>query len=312
MIEPLTRLLDGKSFPHAVGVVSASNGGVSFFDAFNLRTFDLDLGAPAIVSQSLTVPVADGTFETRDYVPGPKVIADGGTFADGGSGILIADGAWRTEVLSVVVEDELPGIIDLPTVPGDGSHFNVPVAFLDRLAVGDRIVIKDPAGTCGEVSVASIDTTGVVSDSLPAACSNRTRFSVRAAGSSPWVVGTSSRPWLGRTGPDRTFSVTTPYFRRPDNFDPSRPTLSFELGGSAPDAGRDSSWNLLLDSNDLPLTEFVDSNTVGCSASVPAALVYDTVRGRVYVAYPSSNGVIELDPSLAQPGTTAANAICYR
>ena len=129
-------------------------------------------------------------------------------------------------------------------------------------------------------------------------------FNVRAGPAAPFAIFRGQQPrYLGRAGAGDQFvwNEAVPYVRL-SGYDPSKPALTMSFGLDTVDAGvgRGSLWQFFIASGYSPYSFIVDPNSVGCSTQLPGQVIVDNRRAHVYVLYPSSNSVIDVDPGLAQ------------
>ena len=295
-----------------LGVATTSMGGVAFFDAWALTHIDTDGQKAQAVSAAFVYPPQDGSTSPRlqNWVQGP--VLDDPTTADVNESTLeLADGAANDEFVAVVVEGQVPGLADLPTADADGLRLHMPVDVASRALPGDLAVLSAGQGVCGEAPLAQVDTAGALLAAVPAGCTGRTSYTVRAGPQAPYVVAGTVSGYMGRSGPDREFSFAGRYFLRYLDFDASRPALRVRFGPGEVAPVRDSRWVLELDNGFLPYIATVDSS-VGCAAHMPGTPIVDLVRQRLFVAYPSANGVMEINPSVAGRAALTSGVYCYR
>ncbi|MFZ5469254.1 MAG: hypothetical protein ACOZIN_07410 [Myxococcota bacterium] len=278
------------------GAFTASSGEVVFFDAQALRHIDTDAQPAALVSTQYVA--ADGS--ALPFVAGP-VLADPNSF--------VADGAARDETLSLVFEGALPGLVDVPT-SGNDDRFVADPAFLARAQMGDYVEVFDDGGRCAEVMVAAIEPAALVASAVPA-CANRTRFTVRAAGSQPYVVSGSVSGFMGRAGSDSTFVFQGSYFQRPADFSPSRPQLSLRLGPGDPNIRRDFRYLVQSEDSFAPLAVSIGNPPCGV-CTLPNSVVLEPQGDQAFVTYPSGNVVAEIETPGVQRGVNAGNVQPHR
>lgn len=281
---------EGGGFTGAVlpllGLVTASTGELFLFDARFPRHIDTD-PAPAEVS-GFAYGETSLDPEEND-LHGPRRIS-------------VADGAAPDESVSVIYQGRLPGLVDLPTQDADGVRFPAPEAFLPRAAAGDILLVSTSGGSC-EVQVASVETQALVTSALPPGCGGRVSFTVRASAARPYVVVGSESGFMGRVGAGEAFSFSGAYFHHPDGFDPKVPLLRFAFGKEDPAIQRDSGYRIQIDGHFAPLAAVVDPGLTGIGSSLyfPGSPVLDSGRQLAFIAYPSANAIVELEPGQVQP-----------
>ena len=295
------------------GVVTTSGdtntygGSIYFFQANELRQIDVNDSGPEVSSQSF-------------------VDSTGATVADpnGPTGIALADGATRDETISVAFEAALPNLNGLPSSDADGQQFLAPGApFAQEAQVGDLIQIESGSTPCPTlltvsslVKDAAANVIGVsTTDSLPTGCNNRTSFTVFALGSAPWVVQGSFTGYMGRTAPSSSFVFAGSYFFHPRSFSPAAAGLRF-LMGPGPAAPQPGDRYLIITASNYRSLFFTLDPTIFAGWYLPAQVVYyqpDTKTDRLFIAYPSAQGVLEANPAGITPlGANASNLVGYR
>jgi hypothetical protein len=300
MIKTLTNL----------GIIPTSDSNIYFFDADELRALnastDFDGGG-----RVLSYVYKDPDAGVIAYVDGP----------DAGS-IVVGNGAVRDEVISVVFQGTIAGFQDLPSPDAGAMSFSVPNAPLDRVFLGDRIVVfGDADGGCPDYSgddtglpISGLDAGILISNS--AVPCQATTFSVRASGIKPYVVSGTSTGYMGRTGTNQRFTYgdLNSYFYHPCKsnpppcqFDPTVPQISFDFGPGDPGVHRDFTYEIQTLSGFA--TEFIQLDTTpgftGYDYQLPTAAVNVTTvpdggqlvpLDHFFVTYPSANAVVEFDP----------------
>lgn len=306
----------------ALGVITTSNGSVIFFDAAGLSHFDLEEAVTSVRPIDVGLFQPDGTLSianrdagTPGYVEGPVCPAcfDGGI--DAGVQITFADGAWNAETISITINGQIPGLVDLPV--GAQGQLEASPGAVARAQRGDTIrVLQADGGVCS-TPVADVAVTQLTPGS---SCAEPTRFTVRAAGADPYVITASETGYLGRSGPSRTFSYRGTYLQRilrvdadnrPIPFDPTAPTFTVVLGPERPPLAPDWFWSIDVQPRRTPFILRVDAQSVGCSTSVASSVVYDLNQLAVFAVFPSANAIIEINPLLAQNGVLRNVGRCW-
>ncbi|MBI5482725.1 MAG: hypothetical protein HY906_27975, partial [Deltaproteobacteria bacterium] len=299
-----------------LGAVTSSSGNLLFFDAEKLHQIDTD---PAVAVATTGLYRLPNGESQPDWVNGPYLVEDVGGALVGA--VRLADGAWRSQTLVTIWEGVIPGFNPLPSSDADGTRLRAPGAPLGRVLVGDAVVFLTATGRCvdgqgtdRDARVTAVGADFLDVDAVPAGCTLRTGFEVRAGAAAPYVVQGTLAGYLGRAAPGGTLAYTGPYLVRPSGFDPSVATLHMRFGAPSPAPGRKASWEITIDGNFAPFASDFDSSSVGCLASLPGSAVYDTARQRLFIASPSADGVLEVNPFLAFRGALGTNAqtYCYR
>ena len=296
------------------GVVTTSGdtntygGSIYFFDGDGLRQIDVNDSGPAVTSQSFV----DSTGATVSDTNGP-------------SGISLADGATPSETISVAYDAALPDLNGLPTSDADGQQFLAPGApFLQEAQVGDLIQIEMGSSVCSTLLTASAlvkDASGNViglstTDPIPAECTARTSFTVFALGNAPWVVQGTLSGFMGRTAPSTSFVFAGQYFFHPRSFSPAAAQLRFVMGPGPADVKPGDRYLITTTSNYASLFFTLDPTVFG-GWYLPGTVVYYQVPSqsidRLFIAYPSIQGVLEASPSGISPlAANASNLVGYR
>jgi hypothetical protein len=311
-----------------LGVVTTSGdtnsfgGSIYLFDADGLRQIDTNASNAAV--SALT------------FVPADTKIATTASPGDGPTSIALAEGATPDENISVTYEGTLTGFLQLPSSDADGQRFPAPGSpFLAEVQPNDliRLGIRATDGTIAYcptlLHVATVEADAVTTtDPIPAGCTNRTDFTLLSGGTQPWVVVGSVRGFLGRTAPNSGFNFTScaspapyctaHYYFHPQQFDPATATsaLQFQMGPGPAAPSEGDSYVITVASNFVSLFFTLDS-TVFPGWYLPQPVVYyqrsDLSLDRLYVGYPSSQGVLEADPGAIVPDSAnASNLVGYR
>jgi hypothetical protein len=167
---------------------------------------------------------------------------------------------------------------------------------------------------------------------IPEECRGYEYFHVRAAGSKPFVVTNSSGAYLGRIAVGETFSITKPYFFHPyapSNPDDPRVNYRGESQGTEvsirlrPQTARQRGDRYVVNttSNYFPFFSAVDITYSGEFRffRLPGSVVQARIQvGKpeeptydyfAYIAYPSADGVLEMDLELVAPGAPSVRGL---
>ncbi|MCI0573960.1 MAG: hypothetical protein L0Y66_24775 [Myxococcaceae bacterium] len=203
-----------------------------------------------------------------------------------------------------------------------------------RVRPQDPVVFFNQDAACGPtgVTITAVDAeTATLSGAIPAGC---TSLTVGIGTEKPWVMTGSISGYLGRvapgarTGPD---AVKGTYFFHPNEIDESAPAIDFLFQlpvNLKPDAVEGSPdiklvrgmyLKFVTDSGYSPfIFEAVRSNNTA-DFLLPGGVTFVKqltdpidVPARVYVAYPSANGLFEFRPGGAQFGANTVNGLYYR
>ncbi|ADO72761.1 conserved uncharacterized protein [Stigmatella aurantiaca DW4/3-1] len=292
-----------------VGIVPASNGQITFFDAVKMRPFDLDSTGVRIGSRTYL----DAAGQTRTITRGSlDQIID----------VQMVDGATQDDTYRLVYQGLLPNLVgrslsDAALVQCSSTEcaFQVGASALSQRDVEaqDTVVLANDAGACAtDLTVtrteALADGRGIAfTPSLPPDCANPVSFSFRAGGNRPFAVYSDGQGYVGRMGDGATgqFTVAGGYFFRPPGFDPNRPpfkallTLYINRESLAPLPQRGDQFTVSTVSGYIPFVFSVDTSSgTGLGAyRLPGPVVYTEVAGTsyAYIAYPSADGVLQFN-----------------
>jgi hypothetical protein len=293
-----------------LGIVPLSNGQTLFFDGVSLQPFDLD---PAATSYSVAFVNTRGESQASE-----------GTIT-----VKVTEGVTRTETYHLLFQGVLPEMAFLLRGTEGKPDFVVsaaPVSGQGQLVQpGDLIVLLpggvggQPCGTDLVVSTVQPASDGELTLStntpIPEACAGYTHFQVRAAGSQPLVLFSSTESYLARLGAGDTFSRTEPYFFHPEGYTGASegPAVSITISRLEQNLLRGERYVVSTLSHYFPYVFTVDT-------AIDAALRFFQLPGSVvqaqvgstdyaYIAYPSADGVLEVNLALVVGGTPNSRAL---
>ena len=293
----------------AVGVTTAANGGITFFDA--LRMMQIDGNDDEARAQNAVMISPEGY--PAEYITGLDAGTDVNFHAQA---ITVADGVWRSQRVVAIWQAIISDTV-LP-VSGRTTSLAVPASVLGRVKLGDLVVFRTGSAACSDARITAINETGVTIDAVPADCPEPAAFVIRAGPEAPFTIFRESAPrYLGRAKAGDEFIWTEEVFVRLDGYNPSTPALRMGFGFDSVTSPppRDSVWQFFIASGYAPFTFLIDTNTVGCAITqLPGTALFDEVRRRVYVVYPASNAIMDIDPALAQRVAVGVsqNTYCYQ
>lgn len=301
-----------------LGVVTTSVGDLAFFDAGGLTYFDADVNTARVTVAPVTyAAVVDASGRTS---PGAPVAYAAGPVVDS---IVPGEGASLDEEVAVVqggAVHELPEVSLLGTTD---ELVSVGAEAVMRMRVADTAVFSSLAGNCTGALTALTATTVTVHFDAP--CPAGKYLAVFAAGpASPFVVAGSRSGFMGRTSAGSTFSYQGTVYSRVKG----QAALTFRMGEDSV-ASMPRVWRFTVASGFAPYMSYIDtSNTystvAACAVHMPGPISYwlpgakapltdiERANARLFVAFPSANGVIELVPATVTPGAIASNVVCYR
>ncbi len=285
-----------------VGIVPLSNGEILVFDALGLRQLDVDTD---------DTPSAAVTFIN----PLGSVGIAGDITVDTAA---LTAGVTTNERYQLTYQAILPR---LSNVERTGGGFVVPYEPIagrgPAVQAGDFIILRTGTQACAtELVVATVQppvapaTQAVLTTNtpIPAECADFPNFLVRAGGSQPLVISSSTAEYLGRVGPGDTYTATGPYFFHPDEYTGAtqgvamRFTVASQFTEVTPERG--NLFVVTTQSQFLPYTLQVDTTIPDLSFfTLPGSVVEAKVgiTNYAYIAYPSADGLLQMDLDVVVP-----------
>ncbi len=279
-----------------LGIVPLSSGDIYLFDGVGLRPFDVNTDAAA----------ATVSFAT----------AQGATTQTGDITVEVTNGVTTAATYVLTYQGTLPGMDSLERDPASPT-FELPATLREGrgqvVQPGDILVLfpegvgVQPCAT--DLVVATVQTPPAADQpsvltttaAIPEACAGFTRFQVRAAGSQPLVLSSSSEGYIQRLGPSQSFTRTGRYFFHPDDYTGAaegvavRLTVSSQLSAGI---ARGDRYVVGLSSNFFPFTVTLDTTIRELQPFVlPGPVVQAEVGDTdyAYIAYPSADGVLQVN-----------------
>jgi hypothetical protein len=285
-----------------VGIVPLSNGEILVFDALGLRQLDVDTDDTPGADVTFVNPV--GSVRTAD------VSVDTAS---------LTNGVTTNERYQLTYQAILPRMSNVPRAVGGG--FAVPSAPIAGqgpvVQPGDFIVLRTATQVCAtDLVVATVQppvapaTQAVLTTNtpIPSECADFPNFLVRAGGSQPLVISSTTAEYLGRLGPGDTYTATGPYFFHPDNYTGAtqgvavRFTVASRFTEVTPERG--NFFLVTTQSQFLPYTLLVDTTIDGLNFfTLPGSVVEAKVgiTNYAYIAYPSADGILQMDLDVVVP-----------
>ncbi len=279
-----------------LGILPASDGRITLFDAVELRHFDFDPAAAA------------AAIELRNAAEQPKDPNNTGRTLLTAE---VVNGATQTDVYRLFYQARLQGLSGLGRAAGTSTPFEVPRVEAERASLqpGDILVLEGDGGACatelsvGQVVPGTTSTTLVPSTPIPPECADLPRFSVLAGGAQPFVVFSATRGVLGRMGTGQPFTVAGPYFRHPDEQVglPSPVQVRLTLSELDPRLARDDRYVVATNGAFVPFIAEVNrvDSTLGLGEyRLPASVVFTKAQDGTdfaYFAYPSADGILQMN-----------------
>lgn len=292
----------------AIGVATAANGTVTFFDA--RRMMQIDGNNDVARAQSATMVTPEGY--ATEYITGLDAGTDENLYA---TAITVADGVWRSQAILTLWE----GVISDTALAVNGASKTVPVpaSILARVKIGDYIIFRSGDVSCEDAHVTAITESGVTIDAVPPNCPDAVAFVIRAGPAAPFAIFRVQKPnYLGRAGPGDEFIWNDAVFVRLSGYNPSTPALRMGFGldtVTAPPA-RGSLWQFSIANGYSPFSFIVDGSAQSCSTQLPGSAAFDEAHRRIYVVYPAGNNVVDINPGLAVRTTALGignDTYCY-
>lgn len=279
-----------------LGVLTMSNGEIVFFDGLKLSLLDQDPTASAL---------GRGTYsgDATTWLEGPKIVS--GTGSDAELAATIVDGRLRSQRLTVAWKGALTPLSGLP-LPTDVSTSFVAQGLAPQLAVGDTLTFLGGAG-CADAVITGL-AAGAVQFSPSVAGCRPTAVVPRAGPSAPYVISGAVDGLLGRARSGSTFSL-------------GGLVIPFGTAADTQPPATGVSWSFDVVAGLAPMVSAIDTGlftvTTPCPTSplqLPGAVVYEPVRQRVFLSYPSANLVAEFDPLRLSRGGIGPNegVACHR
>ncbi|XXF75479.1 hypothetical protein P2318_20690 [Myxococcaceae bacterium GXIMD 01537] len=291
-----------RRFP-LLGIVPASDGNITIFNALELRDFDFDPDAASVDLLELRT-AADAAKAT----PRQSLTAE------------VVNFATQSATYRIIYQSALPGLIGLSREAGTTNAFEVPAesanaVSLTALSPGDIVVPVSDTGLCsvgGDLTITELRAgeggrTLLVTDKpVPVECADFPRFSVLAGGARPFAVFQDPSAYLGRMGPNETFTVGGAYFFHPVGFNPAVPPDQVRLTMAAkdPEVLRGDRYVVSVNGQFVPYIVRVNTtdSQFGLTAfRLPASVVYATAdddTSYAYIAYPSADGILQMNLEL--------------
>jgi hypothetical protein len=283
------------------------------------------LGSNVALAVTATNPSSD-TFRKVDVLE---------TSQNGTWSIDISDGYLQTQLLVFVTKGQIPGLVNLATTTADGVHLLTGGAEA-RAAVGDIVRFEsgsDDTGyvECGRSTIATIGAGFIEVADSPSDCVDRSRFSVRAAGTKYLVAVAELEGYLGRFAPGETLTYSRPYLLLPTGVVAQRTALTVIIPAAVPqDEG--ASVNFAVTGFIVPYQVTLDtvglsSNTGngGCANGVNSQVVignmvmdrlptYSTTNPLGFnwglmAVVPSGNALLEVVPASAHAGVLSGSGV---
>jgi hypothetical protein len=290
-----------------VGIVPASNGTITLFDAVRMRPFDLDAAGA-----SASFNLVDSTGTSKN-IPAEVLSTH--------LKVEVLEGVTQNDTYRVLYQFSLPDLaavarteVACPTSTADRC-FAVDAGAATRVEPGDVLVLRGDAGTCKDATGTEVDfiiqskvaaagsPTILVTTppaALPEDCNGLPRLIVRAAGARPFAVYSDAKGFLGRLGDRETLEVSGTYYYQPTAaLDPAPKDVRITVESIARELGRGDQYVVTTSSHFLPYVFAPDVGSVSAGLAayrLPGPVVYARVGTTdfAYIAYPSADGILQI------------------
>jgi hypothetical protein len=289
-----------------VGIVPASNGTITLFDAVRMRQFDLDPEGVAT-----TRALVDSTGLTKGFTA--EQLATHLT-------VELREGVTQNDTYRLIYQLGLPDLGSVDRVessggacPAGSTCFAVDATAAMQVEAGDVVVLRGDAGTCKDATGTEVDykiTSKVVGNPtllvttapnpLPAECVELPRIIVRASGTRPFVVTSDAKGYLGRLGEGETLEVGGSYYYRATTApDPAPKDVRITVQLLHPELKRADQYVVTTLSHFRPYVFGIDTSSVILRLAayrLPGPVVYTRVgeTDLAYIAYPSADGILQI------------------
>ncbi|AKJ04910.1 hypothetical protein ATI61_10124 [Archangium gephyra] len=317
-----------------LGIVPLSNGTILFFDAVRLTHLNIDstwlegqkeniatasisftniLGASSDASGDIRIEQHDKATDTAPQEDLTFGVTRDQTYVLTYQGIL-------PEMASVAIKED--GSFQVPSLPRAGKG--------QLVQPGDLIILLS-ARTGGQVCATAVPVlsvqlpaeggtlaTLIPSGALPADCADYDFFQVRAAGPKPLVLSSASEDYIDRVGSGEPYEIRGPYFFHPPGYQGQTDgvVLRFLVTRANlddPTRGliRGERYVISTDAHFFPYLVSVSLVEDLATFRLPGPVVQATVGNKdyAYLAYPSANGVLEVDLTAITAGVTNSNGL---
>jgi hypothetical protein len=282
-----------------VGIAPLSNGEILVFDALGLRHIDVDTDDEPSAAVTFVNPL--GTQGISGDITVDTAALTAGVTTDERYQLTYEGILPRLNNVKRTAEGGF--VVPYEPIPGRG-----PV-----VQPGDLILLRTETELCGtELVVSAVQApvppatqaTLTTQTPIPAECAVDAfpNFLVRASGSQPLVVSSSTEEYLGRLGLGGTYTRTAPYFFHPEGYSGAtegvavRFTLASRFTEVTPERG--NIFVVTTQSQFRPYTVLVDTSIGELSFfTLPGSVVESKVGAfdYAYIAYPSADGVLQMN-----------------
>jgi hypothetical protein len=295
-----------------LGIIPASDGQITLFDAVRLRPFDFDLQGARVFALLMTDSAGREIPITSRLKLADAIQVD------------LVEGVTQNDTFRLVYEGSLPNLgsrplsgtpVDCTSMPGSCTFKVDSKAVRQRdgtLSVqpGDVIALEGEGGTCQDLVVSEVKATGEISTTtaISPECAEVPRFSVRAAPGT-FAAYSDREGYQGRAWDDNAgepFTAPGAYFFHPKDFNPeqapfrARITLQLSVADVQPRPTRGNQYVIAVQSGFVPFVFRPDTSSLlaGLGAyRLPGPVVHTQVGNTdlAYIAYPSADGILQVN-----------------
>lgn len=314
-----------------LGIVPLSNGTILFFDAARLMHLNVDAiwgenqrenTATASVSfvNALGITSAAGGDITINQTPNAEGVQEDLTF-----------GVTRDQTYALTFQGVLPemasvarrnGAFEVPFVPRPGKGQVVQVGdliiLLSTRTGGQVCPTAVPVGSVQAPAAGGTQATLIPSGALPADCADYGFFQVRAAGPKPLVLSSETEDYLARLGSGDEYELRGTYFFHPPGYQGQTEGVALgfrvtrgNLDSPNPGLVRGERYLITTDAHFFPYLVSVAQVEDLFFFRLPGPVVQATVgiKDYAYIAYPSANGILEVDLTAITAGVANSNGL---
>jgi hypothetical protein len=321
-----------------LGIVPLSNGTILFFDAVRLTHLNTDAVWDETKSQvENTVTVSVSATNALGAIKDPDRSGDisiNQTPTKTGFQQDVTFGVTRDQTYVLTYQGVLPEMAAVKRDVANNGPFQVP--FVPRAGKGQVVfrgdlIILLSARTGGQTCATAVPVLSVQaptdggtlatltpSGDLPADCKDYEFFQVRAAGSNPLVLASASEDYIDRVAPGVPYEIRDTYFFHPPGYKGQTEGVALRFLLTATNLedpvrglARGDRYVISTDSHFFPYLISVTQVEDLTFFRLPGPVVQATVGNKdyAYIAYPSANGVLEVDLTAITAGASNSNGL---
>ncbi|HYO71196.1 MAG TPA: hypothetical protein VEU33_34460 [Archangium sp.] len=317
-----------------LGIVPLSNGTILFFDAVRLTHLNIDATwgegqKENIATASISfINAAGGSSDASGDIrieqhdrandPAPQEDLTFGVTRD--QTYLLTFQGILPEMAAVARKED--GSFQVPFVPRAGKGQLVQpgdlIILLSARTGGQACATAVPVLSVQPPAAGGTLATLIPSGALPADCADYDFFQVRAAGPKPLVFSSVSEDYIDRVGSGDVYELRGPYFFHPPGYKGQTDGVALRfrvtrgnLDSPNPGIARGERFVITTDAHFFPYLVSVAQVEELTFFRLPGPVVQATVGNKdyAYLAYPSANGVLEVDLTGITAGVTNSNGL---